>query len=409
MIDSKLNAVPLAQAASVAVASKKNGVFSFPNSIRLRLSDSLAQNYGAVFCKTVRSSAILETRFLSILDPNQLIEIKELHLISKERGRFSRERPIIVSEEKPELYLWTGQGRQAFIIPLLPDEYERARCKQLTPEQRESEVRVEVAIAAIPSDQCPVIDRGIPKKPQVYDHLNPDMIECFLRLKKGLPARQRSVTVARFQSEITALHAGYNASDMYQLWFVGMKVAIQPHQRSNIPRTNIDHNHLEALLTRAGYTFDDFGNLVDGDDVKTIEPLPQQLPIVIEEVHVDHIKVASEVAPIEIVTAVQETTVTTDTDWQSLSLGSILGSIDVISVLQAQLNALEENVNLQTQTVNDAQELLDQEKQKLAQLQGQLAACRDEANKTPLLSLLQTGDARNHLKELVDFLNQLMK
>lgn len=148
---------------------------------------------------------------------------------------------------------------------------------------------------------------------------------------------------------------------------------------------------------------------MDGDDVKTIEPLPQQLPIVIEEVHVDHIKVASEVAPIEIVTAVQETTVTTDIDWQSLSLGSILGSIDVISVLQAQLNALEENVNLQTQTVNDAQELLDQEKQKLAQLQGQLAACRDEANKTPLLSLLQTSDARNHLKELVDFLNQLMK
>ena len=407
MINGKPNAVPLAQAASVAVAAKKNGVFSFPNNIRLHLSDSLAQNYGAVFCTTVRSSAILETRFLSILAPNRLIEVKVLHLLSKGQGRFSRERPIIVSEQKSELYLWTGQGRQAFIIPLVPDEYERAQGKQLTPEQGESEVRVEVA--AIPPDQCPIIDPEIPKKPQAYNDLNPEMIECFLRFKKGLPVRQRSVTVARCQSEITALHAGYNASDLYQQWFVGMKVAIQPHQHSNIPRTNIDHNHLEALLTRAGYTFDDFGNLVDGDDVKTIEPLPQQLPIVIEEVHVDHIKVASEVAPIEVVTAVQETTVTTDTDWQSLSLGSILGSIDVISVLQAQLNALEENVNLQTQTVNDAQELLDQEKQKLAQLQGQLAACRDEANKTPLLSLLQTGDARNHLKELVDFLNQLMK
>ena len=407
MINGKPSAVPLAQAASVAVAAKKNGVLNFPNHIRLRLSDSLAQNYGAVFCTTVRSSAILATRFLSILYPNQLIEIKELHLVSKGRGRFSRERPIIVSEQKSELYLWTGQGRQAFIIPLVPDEYERAQGKQLTPEQGESEVRVEVA--AIPPDQCPIIDPEIPKKPQAYNDLNPEMIECFLRFKKGLPVRQRSVTVARCQSEITALHAGYNASDLYQQWFVGMKVAIQPHQRSNIPRTNIDHNHLEALLTRAGYTFDDFGNLVDGDDVKTIEPLPQQLPIVIEEVHVDHIKVASEVAPIEIVTAVQETTVTTDTDWQSLSLGSILGSIDVISVLQAQLNTLEENVNLQTQTVNDARKLLDQEEQKLAQLQGQLAACRDEANKTPLLSLLQTGDARNHLKELVDFLNQLMK
>lgn len=407
MNDRKSHTVPLAEAATVALASIKSGEFSFPKGIVIHLNTTLAQSHGASFCTMVRPSSILETRLLSIFFPKKHVFVENIHFISKGQGRFSRDRPIMVSEEKPELYLWTGQGRQAFVVPLLSDEYERAQGKRLTPQQCESEVYVEAVV--IPPDQCPVIDRGIPKKPQAYDDLNHEMIECFLRFKKSLPARQRSVTVARCQSEITALHAGYNASDLYQQWFVGMKVAIQPHQRSNIPRTNIDHNHLEALLTRAGYAFDDFGNLVDDDDgVKTVEPLPQQLPIVIEEVNIDHLTVTSEVSP-EVVIAVQETTVTTDTDWQSLSLGSILGSIDVISVLQAQLNALEENVNLQTQTVNDARKLLDQEEQKLAQLQGQLAACRDEANKTPLLSLLQTGDARNHLKELVDFLNQLMK
>ena len=252
--------------------NKIQTVFLFPRGIKMQLSDAVAQNYAMSF-KAICKCSTMETRVLSIFADHTTFLAEKIHIVERSKGRLSRDRPIMVSEQSPVLYVWTGQGRQAFEVHLSSEEYGRAICR--SPEDVNATLSVEPTPFVIPAE---------PEGTKVVEVLDPEMIRCLLAFKKSLQSpRQVSVTVARCQ-EVIATHGHLDAVSLYQQWFVNMMVAIQPHTSANIARIRIDHARLEALLIRAGYAFNDQGYLTTSEDQSL--PVLEQLPpavVVVQE------------------------------------------------------------------------------------------------------------------------------
>lgn len=226
--------------------NKAQTVFLFPRGIKMRLGDALAMNYAASF-RTIHKSPTLETRVLSIFADHTTFITQTIHILDRSKGRLSRDRPIIVSDQSPVLYVWTGQGRQAFEVYLSSEEYGRATCR--SPEDVNTTLSVEPTPFVTPEEL-----EGI-KGSEV---LNPEMIRCLLAFKQGLQSpRQISVTVARCQDMVAAY--GGHSINHYEQWFVRSGVVVQPYTRANIVRVHVDHGRLEGLLTEAGYSFNDQG------------------------------------------------------------------------------------------------------------------------------------------------------
>ena len=259
---------------STAVQAQ-NGGFSFQNGIKIQMSDSIAQNYSTGFSKMVYKNPVIETRVLSIFAPYTRVLLNKIHIVQKDEGRLSWERPIIVSQKSPVMYLWTGQGRQAFEIALSPEEHARATCKNPVLQTNQ---------AVVPP--LPPVNTKEVKMSDATDH---DMLRCLLDFKRGLQSpRQVSVTVARCQAHITA--CGYSdVLGLYEQWFVKSGVAIQPHTSASTLRVRIDHKRLEALLSQIGCLFNDHGSMTSGfdsvqkvveDEVTTTEP---QQPVLMDQ------------------------------------------------------------------------------------------------------------------------------
>ncbi len=250
----------------------KQTVFLFPRGIRMQLSDALAQNYAMSF-KAICKCSTMETRVLSIFADHATFLAEKIHIMERSKGRLSRDRPIMVSDQSPVLYVWTGQGRQAFEVHLSSEEYGRATCR--SPEDVNTTLPVEPTPSLFVTLSEPEETKGV-------EVLDPEMVRCLLAFKKGLQSpRQVSVTVARCQEAIAA-HDHLNVVSLYQQWFVNMMVAIQPHTSANIARVRIDHDRLEALLIRAGYAFNSQGYLIASGDpnLPAFEQLP---PTIVQE------------------------------------------------------------------------------------------------------------------------------
>lgn len=234
----------------------------------MQLSDALAMNYAASF-RTIHKSPTLETRVLSIFADHTTFITQTIHILDRSKGRLSRDRPIIVSDQSPVLYVWTGQGRQAFEVYLSSEEYGRATCR--SPEDVNTTLSVEPTPFVTPEEL-----EGI-KGSEV---LNPEMIRCLLAFKQGLQSpRQISVTVARCQ-DMVAAHGGHSINH-YEQWFVRSGVVVQSYTRANIVRVHVDHGRLEGLLTEAGYSFNDQGyrvsQIVVENEVTTTESCPTEV------------------------------------------------------------------------------------------------------------------------------------
>ncbi len=276
--------------------NKAQTVFLFPRGIKMQLGDALAMNYAASF-KGIQKSSTLETRVLSIFSEYTTFLVESIHLVERSRGRLSRDRPIMVSDDPPVLYIWTGQGRQAFEVHLSPEEYGRATCR--SPED------VNTVSSIVPL---------IPEEPEGIkgsEVLDPEMIRCLLAFKQGLQSpRQISVTVARCQ-EMVAAHGGHSINH-YEQWFVRSGVVVQPYTRANIVRVHVDHGRLEGLLTEAGYSFNDQGYRVS-------------------QIVVENEVTTTESCPTEVVPSAQKAVKTTD---------ELLGSVECTGDLQDPLRSL---------------------------------------------------------------------
>ena len=238
----------------------------------MRLGDALAMNYAESF-RSIHKNPTVETRVLSIFSEHTTFLAEKIHIVDRLKGRLSRDRPIIISESV--MYLWTGQGRQAFEIALSPEEHARATCKNPVLQTNQ---------AVVPP--LPPVNTKEVKMSDATDH---DMLRCLLDFKRGLQSsRQASVTVARCQAHITA--CGYSdVLGLYEQWFVKSGVAIQPHTSASTLRVRIDHKRLEALLSQIGCLFNDHGSMTSGfdstqkvveDEVTTTEP---QQPVLMDQ------------------------------------------------------------------------------------------------------------------------------